>query len=49
MEMKKNRAGGGKEKIEKEELGKDRMKELKFHCCRKQEASLNLCYRKPAE
>jgi len=28
MEMKKNRAGGGKEKIEKEELGKDRMKEL---------------------
>lgn len=28
MEMKKNRGGGGKEKIEKEELGKDRMKEL---------------------
>lgn len=28
MEMKKSKGGGGKEKIEKEELGKDRMKEL---------------------
>lgn len=28
VEMRKNRGGAGKEKIEKEDLGKDRMKEL---------------------